>query len=71
MPQTPGHRDLTESEVAVLEEIREEGERLRVLIAKLRLSKPYVDDYWLAKGELDLKTGVMALVRAVTHPTVF
>ena len=50
--------------------IKTKGEELGVLVARLKKQKGF-DKRWLAIGETDLQTGIMALIRAVAQPTTF
>ena len=65
-----GYRDLTEQEIAAMNDIKEQGEQLGALIATLR-QMPDLDQRWVSIGATDLQTGLMALVRAVAKPTTF
>ena len=65
-----GYRDLTEEEIALMNVIKEQGERLEVLIATLQ-DYGTVDQRWVAIGNTDLQKGIMALVRAVARPESF
>ena len=66
-----GYRELTESEIALLNEIKQKAEELGELVNKLRGAGTALDQRWVSIGETDLQTGVMALVRAVARPTTF
>jgi hypothetical protein len=65
-----GYRELTESEITVMNDIKEQGEQLGALVATLK-QMPELDQRWVSIGATDLQTGVMALVRAVAKPTTF
>lgn len=65
-----GYRDLTQTEIDQMNEIKAEGERLAVLVEKVK-QIPGVDQRWVAIGTTDLQTGLMALTRAVAQPTSF
>lgn len=69
-PPVRGYRDLTQAEVDKINEIKGVGEQLGELVASLRAIEG-VDQEWLKTGELDLKRGMMALVRSVAKPTGF
>jgi hypothetical protein len=79
-----GYRDLTETEIADMNEVKELGDRFGVLIAKLRSRQhpvgnhpvaseqgqlPDYDQRWVSIGTTDIQTGCMALVRAIARPT--
>jgi hypothetical protein len=65
-----GYRDLSEAEIALMNEIKEKGAELGELVAKLR-STEGLDQRWVSVGATDLQTGLMALTRAVAQPTSF
>lgn len=65
-----GYRDLTPEEIAVMNDIKEVGERVGALLYELN-GVPGVDLRWLAIGKTDLQQGFMALTRAVARPTTF
>lgn len=72
-PTTPpvmGYRNLSQSEVDLINEIKGVGEELGALVAKVRVADG-VDQRWASIGATDLQTGLMALVRAVAQPTTF
>ena len=65
-----GYRDLTQEEINLMNEVKAKGEELGNLIAKLR-SLSSNDSQWIDVGELQLKQGVMSLVRSVAQPISF
>jgi len=65
-----GYRELNQQEIDLMNEIKANGEVLRVLVNKLR-NTPGLDQRWVAIGQTDLQTGIMALVRAVAQPESF
>lgn len=65
-----GYRDLTEGEIALMNEIKEHGVELSKLVATLRATAS-LDQRWVSIGATDLQTGLMALTRAVAQPTTF
>ena len=65
-----GYRELSETEISLMNEIKREGERLGSLIEKLKATEN-LDQRAVAVGKTDLQTGVMWLVRAVAQPTSF
>lgn len=65
-----GYRDLTQEEINLMNEVKAKGEELGDLIAKLR-ALPSNDSQWIDVGELQLKQGVMSLVRSVAQPISF
>ena len=85
-PKITGYRQLSEAEAALMNEIKEHGERLGALVDKLRdhtgvcgesttdegcAAVLCVDQRWVSIGATDLQTGLMALTRAVAKPTTF
>lgn len=85
--QIKGYRDLTQSEIDLMNEIKAEGERLQALCAKVQKNLgdvgmlPHEADRetaqarsphrWLSMAQTDLQVGVMKLVRAVARPSSF
>lgn len=69
-PKITGYRQLTEAEVALMNEIKAHGVALGELCARL-WDAPDIDPKWVSIGATDLQTGLMALTRAVARPTTF
>ncbi|MCH9834663.1 hypothetical protein K0U83_03330 [bacterium] len=69
-PKITGYRQLTEAEVALMNEIKARGVELGALVAKLRATDG-LDQRWVSIGATDLQTGLMALTRGVAQPTTF
>ena len=69
-PTITGYRQLSQEEAALMNEIKEHGVQLGVLVEKLRQNQG-LDGRWISIGATDLQTGLMALVRAVAQPTTF
>lgn len=65
-----GYRDLSAEEIALMNQIKEQGVVLGDLVAKLRTEQG-VDQRWVSIGQTDLQTGLMALTRSVAQPTTF
>lgn len=65
-----GYRELNESEISSMNEVKMKGAELGELVAKLRANKD-LDQRWLSIGATDLQTGLMALTRAIAKPTFF
>lgn len=65
-----GYRELNESEIAAMNEIKTKGAELGELVLKLK-STEGIDQRWISIGSTDLQTGLMALTRAVAQPTFF
>ncbi len=74
-PKITGYRQLTEDEVALMNEAKALAEECGVYVSKLRQmgldTGSKIDQRWVSIGATDLQTGFMALVRAVARPTSF
>jgi len=68
--QIKGYRELNESEIAAMNEIKTKGAELGELVAKLKATDG-LDQRWVSIGATDFQTGLMALTRAVAQPTFF
>ena len=68
--QIKGYRELTQEEIDLMNEIKQQGVALGNLVNKLR-GADGLDQRWLSIGATDLQTGLMALTRAVAQPTFF
>jgi hypothetical protein len=68
--QIKGYRELNETEIAAMNEIKVKGAELGDLVAKLRATDG-LDQRWVSIGATDFQTGLMALTRAVAQPTFF
>lgn len=65
-----GYRDLSENEIATMNDIKRQGEILGDL-CEIMESYKTADQRWVAIGKTHLQQGIMALVRAVAQPTTF
>lgn len=65
-----GYRELTEEDIALMNEIKTKGAELGDLVAKLKATNG-LDYRWVEIGATDLQTGLMALTRSVAQPTFF
>lgn len=65
-----GYRELSQTEIDLMNDIKTKGAELDELVAKLRYAKD-TDKRWVSIGATDLQTGLMALTRAVAKPTFF
>lgn len=65
-----GYRDLTQEEIDLMNEVKEQGEQLRKLIVKLR-GNDTLDQRWVSEANTDLQKGIMCAVRAIARPTSF
>lgn len=66
-----GYRELSEQEIALMNEIKQKASEVGELVEKLRNAGTTLDQRWVSIGTTDLQTGMMALVRAVAQPTTF
>jgi len=69
-----GYRELSETEIAFMNEIKMRGAEIHKLVELLRKTPPsklVIDERWLNIGVTDLQKGFMALTRAVTKPNHF
>jgi hypothetical protein len=65
-----GYRELSQEEIDLMNEIKDQGTQLEALIAKL-YKDPRIDHRWTAIGQTDLQKGIMSLVRSVARPDSF
>jgi len=65
-----GYRELDQSEIDLMNEIKMEGIALAALVERLR-SAEGIDQRWLSIGATDLQKGLMALTRSVAKPDFF
>ena len=65
-----GYRELSEDEIALMNDIKELGEVLGKLVSRLRATED-LDQRWVSIGATGLQTGLMALTRAVARPESF
>ena len=65
-----GYRELSESEIERMNEIKQKGIELGLLVEGMEKDAS-IDQRWLAIGATDLQKGVMALTRAVAKPDFF
>lgn len=65
-----GYRDLSQTEIDLMNAIKADGDRLEHLIGTLQATDD-VDQRWVSIGRTELQQGIMALVRAVARPTSF
>ena len=68
--QIKGYRELSQTEIDLMNEIKTKGAELGELIAKLRATEG-LDQRWVSIGATDFQTGLMALTRSVAQPTFF
>lgn len=77
-PKITGYRQLSEAEVALMNEGKALAEQVGAYIAKLRSpalneqTPPLVLDYrWISIGATQLQQGFMAVIRGIAQPTTF
>ena len=80
-PKITGYRQLTEAEVALMNEGKALAEKCGEYIAKLRQhtgqatsdSDPALslDQRWISIGATDLQRGFMAVIRGIAQPSTF
>ena len=81
-PKVTGYRQLTEAEVALMNEGKALAEQCGAYIAKLRehtgpktneddQSRLSLDQRWISIGATDLQRGFMAVIRGIAQPTTF
>lgn len=65
-----GYRDLSEVEIALMNEGKELAEQVGAFLDKLG-AHPKIDQRWRAIATTQLQQGFMAAARAVAQPTTF
>ena len=82
-PKITGYRQLSETEVALMNEGKALAEQCGAYIAKLRTYAdvarktdvqqltPPLDQRWISIGATDIQTGFMAVIRGIAQPTTF
>lgn len=85
-PKITGYRQLSEAEVALMNEGKALAEQCGAYIAKLRTlngqpspanaegvntNEPKLDQRWISIGATDLQRGFMAVIRGIAQPTTF
>lgn len=70
-PKITGYRQLSEAEVALMNEGKALAEACGAYIEKLRLSGPALDQRWISIGATQLQQGFMAVIRGIAQPTTF
>jgi len=71
-PKITGDRQLSEVEVALMNEGKALAEQCGAYVEKLHASySDSVDHRWVSIGSTDLQTGFMALIRSIAKPTTF
>jgi hypothetical protein len=85
-PKITGYRQLSEAEVALMNEGKALAEQCGAWVAKLRAhplaspngtaptlpgALPALDQRWVSIGATDLQRGFMAILRGIAQPTTF
>lgn len=86
-PKVTGYRQLSETEVALMNEGKALAEQCGAYIAKLRQHPgahplghnaptepgqlPALDQRWVSIGATDIQRGFMAVIRGIAQPTTF
>jgi hypothetical protein len=65
-----GYRNLSQGEIDTINAIKEQGEKLRIMIEEMN-SVDGTDPRWLSVAKTHLQQGIMAAVRAVAKPESF
>jgi len=65
-----GYRELSPTEIALVNEIKAKSAEIEALVEKLRADFG-IDQRWVSIGATTLQQGFMALTRAVAQPTTF
>jgi len=65
-----GYRDLSQTEIDLMNEGKALAEQVGEYIAKLE-SQPNLDKRWIATGKTDLQKGFMSAIRGIAQPTTF
>ncbi len=65
-----GYRELGQSEIELINEIKLQGNNLGLVFDMLEQS-PDIDKRWLAIAKIDLQKGFSALIRSIARPTTF
>jgi DNA-binding transcriptional regulator LsrR (DeoR family) len=72
-PKITGYRQLSQEEVALMNEAKAIAEQCGAFIEKLRLTDvaPTLDQRWISIGATQLQQGFMAVTRGIAQPTTF
>ncbi len=66
-----GYRELNESEIRLMNEIKEKAAEVGQLVDRLRGFPTNLDQRWINIGATELQQGFMALTRSVAQPDFF
>ena len=70
-PKITGYRQLSQEEVALMNEGKALAEQCGEFIEKLREKSMKLDQRWISIGATDLQKGFMAVTRGIAQPTTF
>lgn len=77
-PKVTGYRQLSEAEVALMNEGKALAQACGEFIEKLRANgtggpagEPVLDQRWVSIGATQLQQGFMAVIRGIAQPTTF
>lgn len=65
-----GYRELTETEISYMNEVKEMGKSLGELVERIKGIEG-VDGRWVSIAATDLQKGLMALTRSIAKPDFF
>jgi len=65
-----GYRDLSQAEIDAMNAVKDQGEKLGLLIEEMRDNKE-LDQRWISIAETHLQQGIMAAVRSIAKPDSF
>lgn len=68
--QIKGYRELSQDEINLMNEVKQQGIILGELVAKLQQTAG-LDQRWISIGATDLQKGLMGLTRGIAQPTFF
>ena len=69
-PKITGYRQLSESEVALMNEGKALAQQCGAHIEKLQAT-PGLSQRWVSIGATDLQRGFMSVIRGIAQPTTF
>ena len=76
-PKVTGYRQLSEAEVALMNEGKALAQACGEFIEKLRANgtgpagEPVLDQRWVSIGATQIQQGFMAVIRGIAQPTTF
>jgi hypothetical protein len=65
-----GYRELNESEIKAMNQVKEFGAMLGDMVAAMR-AETQLDQRWVSIGATHLQEGLMALTRSIAKPAFF